>query len=266
MNAATQRFEFAPPPAPGSAPALTLALCAHLLLLAALAWGVSWHSQSLPTLAEAELWAQVPVAAAPKPVEPVQVQPAPVQPAPVQTPEPVKTPDAQIAIEREKRRVANDKLLEKQAAEKARQDEQKKVETARKKEAAEQKLAEQRLEQQRQENIKRMAGLAGASGSANATGTAQQSAGPSASYAGKIRAHIKPYIVFTEEPAGNPTADIEVRTSPDGTIVSRKLVKSSGIPAWDEAVLRAIDKTEVLPRDTDGRVPSPLVIGFRPRD
>ena len=36
--------------------------------------------------------------------------------------------------------------------------------------------------------------------------------------------------------------------------------------AWDEAVLRAITKTEMLPRDTDGRVPSPLVISFRPKD
>ena len=34
----------------------------------------------------------------------------------------------------------------------------------------------------------------------------------------------------------------------------------------DEAVLRAIDKTEVLPRDTDGRVPPSLEISFRPRD
>ena len=34
----------------------------------------------------------------------------------------------------------------------------------------------------------------------------------------------------------------------------------------DDAVLRAIDKTEVLPRDTDGRVPSSFEISFRPRD
>jgi colicin import membrane protein len=59
---------------------------------------------------------------------------------------------------------------------------------------------------------------------------------------------------------------VEVRASPDGTIVARKLIQSSGVKAWDEAVLRAIDKTEVLPRDTDGRVPSPLEISFRPKD
>jgi colicin import membrane protein len=65
---------------------------------------------------------------------------------------------------------------------------------------------------------------------------------------------------------GNPTADVEVRAAPDGTIVSRRLVKSSGNKAWDDAVLRAIDKTETLPRDTDGRVPSLLVIGFKPKE
>jgi colicin import membrane protein len=66
--------------------------------------------------------------------------------------------------------------------------------------------------------------------------------------------------------AGNPRAEVEVRTSPDGTIISRKLTQSSGVKSWDEAVLKAIDKTEVLPRDTDGRVPSPITITFRPKD
>ncbi|HRP27833.1 MAG TPA: protein TolA, partial [Burkholderiaceae bacterium] len=32
----------------------------------------------------------------------------------------------------------------------------------------------------------------------------------------------------------------------------------------DDAVLRAIDKTAVLPRDVDGRVPSTLLLVFQP--
>jgi len=59
-------------------------------------------------------------------------------------------------------------------------------------------------------------------------------------------------------------AVVEVRAAPDGTIVGRRLVKSSGNKDWDEAVLRAIDRTDMLPRDTDGRVPSPIEIGFTP--
>ena len=111
-----------------------------------------------------------------------------------------------------------------------------------------------------------MAGLAGATGGPTATGTAQRASGPSANYAGRIRARIKPNIVFPDELASNPSAVVEVRTSPDGTIVGRKLLKSSGVPSWDDAVLKAIDKTETLPRDIDGTVQPLLVITFRPRD
>jgi colicin import membrane protein len=122
------------------------------------------------------------------------------------------------------------------------------------------------LETQREHNIQRAVGMAGATGEANATGTALKSSGPSASYGGRIRAKIKPNIVFAEEIRGNPTAIVEVRTSPDGTIISRKPTQSSGVPSWDDAVIRAIDKTEVLPRDTDGRVPPVLILEFRPKD
>ena len=114
--------------------------------------------------------------------------------------------------------------------------------------------------------MKRIAGLAGATGGAEAKGSALQASGPSPSYAGKVRARIKPNIVFTEDIAGNPMAEIEVKTAPDGTIVSRKLSKSSGVKSWDDAVLKAIDKTDALPRDTDGRVPGALIISFRPKD
>jgi colicin import membrane protein len=132
--------------------------------------------------------------------------------------------------------------------------------------AEQEQLENQKIEIQREANLKRIAGLAGATGGADAKGSALQASGPSPSYAGKLRARIKPNIVFTGDIAGNPTAEIEVRTSPDGTIVSRKLIKSSGVKTWDDAVLKAIDKTDALPRDTDGRVPSALIFGFRPND
>ena len=154
--------------------------------------------------------------------------------------------------------------------------EQKKLEVAKKAADENAKLAAAKLKQEqedakqrealRQENLKRMAGLAGATGAPDATGTALRSAGPSASYAGKIVARVKPNIVFVEAAAGNPVAEVEVRAAPDGTIVGRKIVKSSGLKAWDDAVLKAIDKTDRLPRDTDGRVPSTLIISFRPKD
>ncbi|WP_353238545.1 cell envelope integrity protein TolA [Limnohabitans sp.] len=118
----------------------------------------------------------------------------------------------------------------------------------------------------RQENLKRMQGMAGASGGENATGTALKSSGPSATYAGRLVGRIKPNITYPGDMVGNPRAEVEVRVAPDGTIQSRRILQSSGNKAWDEAVLRAIDKTEILPKDTDGRVPPVIVLGFRPLD
>jgi len=225
------RILFAPPSAPGLVRSIGLALAAHGVLLAALTWGVSWNRGTTLSV-EAELWAAVPEAAA-----------APLRETPPEPPVKLKplTPqlsDADIALTRERERKAREKQAEEN----------------------------KQREKLRQENLQRMAGLAGAAGATNSTGTALRSAGPSTSYAGRIRARIKPNIVFTEDIAGNPVAEVEVRTSPDGTIVGRRLLKSSGNRAWDEAVLKAIDKTEVLPRDTDGTIYPVLVISFRPKD
>jgi colicin import membrane protein len=283
MNATADRLEFAPPATPGLLRALTLAVLAHGLLVAALTWSVQWRRDAQIISAEAELWSALPEAAAPKlqeaPEPPPEVQPkAPPEPQQLDQPS-----QADIALAREKRRLEKQKQLELDQSEKAKQAklkedklkadklkaEQVKLAEVAKQKALDKKKAEQeekQLQAQRDKNLARMAGLANATGSPSATGTAVVSSGPSASYGGRIRARIKPNIVFTEELAGNPSATVEVRTAPDGTIVGRKLLKASGDKAWDEAVLKAIDKTEVLPRDTDGRVPPLLEISFKPKD
>jgi colicin import membrane protein len=166
---------------------------------------------------------------------------------------------------------------EKRKLEAQREQERKDKEKKEKKDKEAKKLQEQKdakqaadeakkLEAIRNDNMKRIAGLAGATGAENATGTAMRASGPSDSYGGRIRARIKPNIVFTEEVTNNNPAEVEVKCAPDGTIVGFKLVKSSGNKAWDDAVLKAIQKTEILPRDTDGRVHSPLLISFKPKD
>ncbi len=277
------RFEFDPPAArQGLLRAYGLALLVHGLLAAALTWGVSWRSSDTRVSVEAELWSAVPQEVAPKLVEPEPTpEPAPPPPPPPPKAETPRQSEADIALAREKERQAKEKLeqqrleREKLAREKEREQqarEKKLAEEKRKKELEakqaklqEQKEAEQR-EKLRQENLQRMTGLANATGKPTATGTATQASGVSSSYAGRIRARVKPNIVFSEELATNPTAEVEVRTSPDGTIVGRRLLKSSGHKSWDDAVLKAIDKTETLPRNEDGVVPSPLVISFRPRD
>ena len=45
----------------------------------------------------------------------------------------------------------------------------------------------------------------------------------------------------------------------------KRLVKSSGNKEWDEAVLRAVDRTASLPGD-NGLVPPALILVFRPKD
>jgi colicin import membrane protein len=156
-------------------------------------------------------------------------------------------------------------LDKKKAAEKTKADEEKRQQEQARKEA-EDKADDARAQALRQENLQRMQGMAGASGGPNATGTALKSSGPSASYAGRLVGRIKPNITYPGDMIGNPRAEVEVRVAADGTITSRRIVQSSGNKAWDDAVLRAIDKTEILPKDTDGRVPPFIVLGFRPRD
>jgi colicin import membrane protein len=172
---------------------------------------------------------------------------------------------AKEKAEKEKAAQEKKELDKKKAAEKAKADEKKRLQEQAKK-AKQDKADEARSDAMRQENLQRMQGMAGASGGPNATGTALKSSGPSASYAGRLVGRIKPNITYPGEVVGNPRAEVEVRVAPDGTIISRRIVQSSGNKAWDEAVLRAIDKTEILPKDTDGRVPPLIVLGFRPLD
>ena len=170
-----------------------------------------------------------------------------------------------------KDKAAKDQLAKKkQAEDKAKQDKLAKQKAARDK-AAKEKAAKdkaaadaKRREAQRKEQIDRMLGQAGGNG--NSAGNAAANSGPSASYGGRVAARIKPNVVLADPVSGNPRAEVEVRADEDGKIVSRRLIKSSGNAAWDQAVLRAIDRTGTLPRDTDGRVPSSLIIGLRPQD
>lgn len=307
MQSNTERPEFTPPAEGGWPRAVGLAVLAHVVLLAALSWGLKWKHDDPSVAVEAELWASTPQQAAPKPVEAPPApppQPAPRPPAPAPAPAPVQR-DADIVLQQEKERQAREKERQEQEearreaeAERQRQlaaDKRKREEEARRKEEAarkqeqEQQLAEKRkreaddkrkqeqakaraqqeearLAKLREENMRRIQGLAGATGGREATGTALRSAGPSGGYAGRIRAAVKPNIVFTDDVPGNPTAVVEVRLAPDGTIVGKRIVRPSGAKTWDDAVLRALDRTEVLPRDVDGRVVTPMELVFRPKD
>ena len=250
--------------ADGFGPAAVLAGVSHVALIAALALGVQWRSQPTQVVA-AELWAAVPQVAAPAP-EPApepQVEPRPA-PEPAPPPAPVKAaePDPQIAIERRKLEREKARLVQQQA-EQAKREQQQRDERERAAADAAEVAKAAKAAKQREENLKRMLGQAG---SGAQSGTAAVDAAPSRAYAARLVALIKPNIVFTDSVSANPMAEVEVRVSPSGQIIARRIQKSSGIKEWDEAVLRAIDRTGTLPRDVDGRVPPLLIIGFRPND
>ena len=173
--------------------------------------------------------------------------------------------------QREKEKLAQAQRDKKEQAvkeqkEKERKDKERKEQEA-KRAAQDDRKLQKLQEDARKDMMSRMAGAAGATGSPSATGDALRASGPSASYGGRIIARVKPNIVFNpDDVSGNPVAEVEVRTAPDGKIMSRKLIKSSGNKAWDETVIKALDKTDTLPRDTDGTIPTMMVLGFKPRD
>ncbi|MCP5290551.1 MAG: cell envelope integrity protein TolA [Burkholderiaceae bacterium] len=183
---------------------------------------------------------------------------------------------AEEARAAEAKRVAEEKRLaeEKRVAEERRRAQEQRLAEERRlaqekrlaeaKRRAEEKRQAAALEAQRQENLRRMMGQAGATGAPDAAGSAARDAAPSAAYAGRLVAAIKPNIVLADSLPPTLEAEVEVRASSTGTILSRRLLRSSGNPVWDEAVLRAVDRTAQLPRDTDGRVPPTIVIRFRP--
>ena len=266
-----QRDNLMPKSSDGTSRGLAISTVVHLGLVVALAFGVSWRS-SEPAGVEAELWAAVPEVAAQRDVAP---EPRP-EPKPIPTPKPVEpkpepkaAPDPQIAIEKAKQEKLKKKEEEKREQEekdklekKKAQEEKAKLEKAKEKAEAEK---QKKLDEQRDKNLARIKEMMGVDGGSPG-GTAARTAGPSAGYAGRIIARIKPNIVFPDTINGNPAAVVDVRLGPDGTIVSRKIKQSSGVKEWDDAVLRALDKTEILPRDTDGTVPSQIDMTFRPRD
>lgn len=256
-----------------------MAVLVHVLLVMALAFGVSWRVHE-PEGVTAELWASVPQIAAPKAQAP-EPTPTPVKeppkPQPAEPPKPTAAErDAEIALEkaeRAKQKAREDaerkqQELAKEKAEKDKQDQlakEKAAADAKRKKDDEKKQAELR-EKLRQEQLQRILGQAGGTGAPTSTGKAARDAGPSATYAGRVIARIKPNIVLTDDIPGNPAAEVELRVAPDGTILGRKITQSSGVKAWDDAVLRAVDRTEMLPRDVDGRVPSTMIVTFRPKD
>ena len=86
-------------------------------------------------------------------------------------------------------------------------------------------------------------------------------------YAERVRSKVKPNIVFDgTDIVGNPAAVVAVALAPDGAVLARRLVQSSGNAKYDAAVLRAVAQSDPFPRANNGIAPARLTLTFRPKD
>ena len=267
---------------PGKWKALTLAVLVHVLLALALLIGMQWRQQAPASMA-VEVWRSVPNAAAsqPVPVEvPEQVAPPPPPPEPAKAePQPAPKPEIKaepkpsikpdIAVKAEKNAEKNAKETPKErerekakAKEPAPKEPPKEVSKAKPeskpepaKPSFDDALKREMAQLDRQKSLqsehlraeqesRQMSQLkADQASAARASGLA--------SYTGKIRGKVRGNVVLPPNLAGNPSAVFLVTQLPSGEVVAVKMVKTSGSPAYDNAIERAILKSSPLPLPDD---------------
>jgi colicin import membrane protein len=227
-----------------------LSLATHLLLVAILVFGVRWQNKPAEVVS-VELWEAPrpqPVAEPPKP-EPRVEPPAPKPEPRIEKPDIVveKAPPPKPRVERkpEPKPVARPEPL------KPRVDEaQKRMQ--------EQLAREQAVLQMERDRERLQKDLAGE--------TAAQRARSLAIWTDRVRARVRSYMVLPPDIKGNPEAIFEVVQLPTGDVLSVKLKKSSGHPALDAAIERAILKSSPLPKPDREAPPRAFDLKYRPLD
>ncbi|CAN5388475.1 hypothetical protein BH10PSE17_BH10PSE17_31460 [soil metagenome] len=101
---------------------------------------------------------------------------------------------------------------------------------------------------------KQVAALAAAAGTAtgSTSGTAAATSGPrsgSAAYSGRVGQIIRGNTTFPDDQPGNPVVEFDVSLDPAGGILNLVKTKASGTPGFDDAVERAIRKSQPFPPD-----------------
>ena len=247
-------------PAPKLA-AGALALGVHLLFVLLLVFGVSWQTQH-PAPVMVDVWESLPAPPPPVAEKTPRPQPKPVKPEPapapvVKEPAPPKTPD--IALEKKKaeaERLKKQQAIQ-QAEEKARAEAAK---AAREKQVAEQKKRELLRQLEDEEAIQRMADEEAANRTrlakqAEARAAASKRQAEVASVVGQYRdlisATVRGNTRLPDNLVGNPEVRCLVKLLPTGEVQNVRVTKTSGNAAYDEAVVRAIEKSSPLPLPTD---------------
>jgi colicin import membrane protein len=263
-----------------------LALGVHALFVLLLVFGVSWQTQH-PAPVMVDLWEALPeVAPPPAAVEPPEPQPEPVpevspEPQPV-VPEPVKSVPApkpvvkeapqpkapDIALEKEKKKAEAERLkqlkamqaAEEKALEDAARAEAEAMKQTRDKQLAEQKKRELLRQMEEEELMQRMAD----EDAANEIRQAQQAEARAAAskrqaevahvigrHRNMISAKVRGNTRLPDNLKGNPEVRCLVRLLPTGEVQTVRVTQSSGNAAFDEAVVRAIEKSSPLPLPDD---------------
>ena len=252
-----------------------LALGVHLLFVLLLVFGVSWQTHQ-PAAVMVDLWQALPETppppARPRPSQPVKApEPAKAVPPPKpveKEPPPPKAPD--IALEKKKAEVDRLKKLQAEqaaeekakAVEKARAEEKAKAEAARM--AREKQVAEQKrqalLRQMEAEELKQQLAADTAANEARLARLTQARAASKrqaevasvvGQYRDQISAKVRGNTRLPDNLKGNPQVRCLVKLLPTGEVLSVRVTQSSGNPAYDDAVVRAIEKSSPLPLPSD---------------
>jgi colicin import membrane protein len=183
--------------------------------------------------------------------------------------EAAKAAEEKLRKELEATKATDDKQRKYSEAAKAAQEKQRKESEAamaeleqRLKAKAEQAQSEKMRKDQLERTMMQGAGVG--RGVQSAPPSTPPSTPPSAEYGTKVREAVRPHLLLIKEVNPNLTAEYLVRTDTLGNIISAKLTKTSGDAYFDDAAYTAIWKTERLPKDKDGKVPSPMVIVISP--
>jgi colicin import membrane protein len=200
------------------------------------------------------------VKAAVKTPEPAKAAPLP---KPVEKePPPPKAPD--IALEKKKAEANRLKKLqaEQAAEEKARVEEKAKAEAARV--ARDKQVAEQKrqalLRQMEAEELKQQLAADTAANEARLARLTQARAASKrqaevasvvGQYRDQISAKVRGNTRLPDNLKGNPQVRCLVKLLPTGEVLSVRVTQSSGNPAYDDAVVRAIEKSSPLPLPSD---------------
>jgi colicin import membrane protein len=217
-----------------------LALLVHGLFFALLYFGLNWNQHAyLPATMTVQLWSSLPDQVVAPPVPPkIEVVPPPPQPEKIVKPDiviPEKKKPVPVLVEVPKPKLEIKKLAPKVV--KPQPDKAKPVkpnpEAVRK---AEQQAAQQKAEQ---------AKLAAQAEQAAEIGRVVDE------YQAKIQAKIRRNIFMPPNVAKDALAIFRVTLLPGGSVLNAVPLKSSGNAAYDDAVHRAILKSDPLPLPPD---------------